>query len=116
MRIKEKARALNAYSQRSSLTANNNLFLKLKGRGADKSFIHQRSSLTANYTQPFKKRKCPQAKSSNVRGYKDESGEPLTPSQTLSIRYYKRARAKSQPFFPLNRKFPAGVFAPRRGD
>lgn len=49
-------------------------------------------------------------------GYKDESGEPLTPSQTLSIRYYKRARAKSQPFSPLNRKFPAGVFAPRRGD
>lgn len=25
-------------------------------------------------------------KSSNVRGYKDESGKPLTPSQTLSIR------------------------------
>ena len=25
-------------------------------------------------------------KSSNVRGYKDESGKPLTPSQTLSMR------------------------------
>ena len=90
MRIKEKARAINAYSQRSSLTANKNLFLK---------------------------RKCHELNLASFRGgYKDESGEPLTPSQTLFIRYYKRARAKSQPFFLLNRKFPAGVFAPRRGD
>lgn len=90
MRIKEKARAINAYSQRSSLTANKNLFLK---------------------------RKCHELNLASLRGgYKDESGEPLTPSQTLSTRYYKRARAKSQPFSPLNRKFPAGVFAPRRGD
>lgn len=90
MRIKEKARAINAYSQRSSLTANKNLFLK---------------------------RKCHELNLASLRGgYKDESGEPLTPSQTLSIRYYKRLRAKSQHFFSLNRKFPAGVFAPRRGD
>lgn len=59
MRIKEKARAINAYSQRSSLTANKNLFLK---------------------------RKCHELNLASLRGgYKDESGKPLTPSQTLSI-------------------------------
>lgn len=86
MRIKEKARAINAYSQRSSLTANKNLFLK---------------------------RKCHELNLASLRGgYKDESGEPLTPSQTLSIRYYKRLRAKSQHFFLLTENSPQGCLLP----
>lgn len=53
-------------------------------------------------------------------GYKDESGEPLTPSQTPSMYYYMQSRLRCQPIFrnkvKLKVHFQSGVNMKRTVD